>query len=133
MMHPAYFETHFHTADAGEDWPHEFVIISAYATTGEHWPHGRNAAADQQLAECLRQHSSWLKRVTGYSPTTGHAEPSWAAALPFDEACDLGLIFHQDAIYYIAEDVLSVSHCDARRKLIPVGSFRSRLSAQQES
>lgn len=126
-MHPSYFETHFHAPTGGEDWPLEFVIISAFATTGEHWPHERNVAADQQLAECLQEQTTWLRRVVGYSPTTYHAEPSWAAVLPFDEACDVGLNFCQDAIYHVSGDVLSVSFCDRQRRLVHVGSFRERL------
>lgn len=126
-MHPAYFETRFHAPDAGEDWPQEFVIISAYATTGHHWSRERNASADRELADALRERTTWLRRVTGYSPETGHAEPSWAAMLPFEAACDLGVKFEQDAIYSVAGDELSVSYCDARRQLVPVGSFRERL------
>ena len=128
-MHPAYFETHFRTHGHDAEWPPEFVIISAYATTGEQWPVERNVAADQELEAQLRKQSTWLRRVTGYSPITGHAEPSWAAVLPFDVACDLGARFHQDAIYHVADDVLSVSYCDGRRQLVRVGRFRERLSA----
>jgi hypothetical protein len=34
-MHPAYLETHFIAADGPQDWPEQFAIITAYATTGE--------------------------------------------------------------------------------------------------
>ena len=61
-----------------------------------------------------------MRRVTGRSPTGDHAEPSWAAELPFDEACDLGLKFKQTAIYHVCDDQLSVSYCDQRRKFVPV-------------
>lgn len=127
-MHPAYFETHFRTPDLGE-WPPEFVIVSAYATTGESWPLERNIAADQELEKYLRGKSLWIRRITGYSPTTNHAEPSWATDLPFEAACDLGLSFHQDAIYHVLGDVLSVSYCDQRRGLVRVGNFRERVVA----
>jgi len=55
-------------------------------------------------------------------PCTGdHAEPSWAAELSFEEGCDLGLRFRQDAIYVVADGTLFLSYCDARRGLVPVG------------
>ncbi len=75
----------------------------------------------------LQQLGVWTARITGYSPTTGHAEPGWAAVLAFDAACDLGLRYRQDAIYHVAGDTLSVSFCDERRKLVAVGPFRERV------
>jgi len=65
--------------------------------------------------------------VTGYSPTTMHAEPGWAVQLPFDVACDLGRMFLQDAIYVIDVDQLFVSYCDDRREKVFVGEFLRRL------
>ena len=126
-MHPAYFDTRFLVADSAEAWPQAFAIISAYATTGEEWPLAKNQAADQELELELQRRSPWLRRLTGYSPNSGHAEPSWAAAIPLAEACDIGLRFLQDAVYYVADGRLSVSYCDDRRGLVPVDDFRSRL------
>ena len=54
-MHPAYFETRFRTPDVVAEWPREFVILSAYQTTGEQWPQERNFAADRELEQCLRE------------------------------------------------------------------------------
>ncbi len=82
---------------------------------------------DQQLEQELTQHVDWLVRITGFSPSTGHAEPGWAFAMPFDAACDLGLRYKQDAIYHIKGDALYVSFCDVRRKPVTAGEFRSRL------
>ncbi|MDZ7778503.1 MAG: DUF3293 domain-containing protein [Gemmatimonadota bacterium] len=131
-VHPAYFETRFRMPAPGHhEWPAEFVILSAHATTGESWPADVSERADRRLENELRVRmgEEGLWRVTGYSPTTGHAEPSWAAQLPFDEACDLGLRFRQDALYLVRGDTLYVSHCDERRAPVRVGSFRARLDA----
>ncbi len=68
-----------------------------------------------------------LGSLTGYSPITGHTESGFAASLPFEEACNLGLKFKQDAIYYIDSGLLHVSYCDQRRRLEPVGTFLERL------
>ena len=135
-MHPAYFDVRFRTPRPVPEWPDVFVILTGWATTGERWTPAENDRADRRLERALKavptadpDSEPWLQRITGYAPDTGHAEPGWAAAVPFDEACDLGRDFRQDALYVVRSDTLYVSYCDARRALIPVGSFRSRLDA----
>jgi hypothetical protein len=124
-MHPAYFETRFRTPRSVHRWPATFAIITAYATTGASWSAEENERADLRLEEALGDR--WRERITGYSPTTGHAEPGWAVMLPFHEACDLGERFDQDAVYLVEADDLFVSYCDDRRALVRVGSFMERL------
>jgi hypothetical protein len=85
------------------------------------------------LELALQRRRIWRQRITGYAPTTGHAEPGWAAELPFDEACDLAQMFLQDAIYFVDADHLDVTHCDERRQRILVGEFRCRLRSRQAS
>lgn len=126
-MNPVYFETRFRLDGPPPSWPAAFVIITAYATTGQSWAASVNKAADRRLAEQLDRRSLWRWRVTGYSPTTGHAEPGWAVALAWRDGCDLGREFHQDAIYAVDSDTLFVTHCDSGRRLIPIGPFRERL------
>lgn len=75
----------------------------------------------------LAKSGPWLRRLTGYSPSTGHAEPGWAVEVDFVTACDIGHRHHQDAIYYVDGDELYVSYCDARRRRVPVGGFRARV------
>jgi Protein of unknown function (DUF3293) len=126
-MHPPYFETQFRCEPDMKTLPDAFVLITGYATTGEVWPIEINEAADRALESELRERGCLLGRVTGVSPMDGHEEPGWAAELPWDEACELGLRFRQDAIYVITGDELWVTHCDARRHLIHVGPFRVRV------
>lgn len=126
-MNPVYFETRFRLDCAPPNWPAAFVIITAYATTGQSWAASVNVAADRRLAEQLDRRSLWRRRVTGYSPTTGHAEPGWAVEMAWEDGCDLGREFHQDAIYAVESDTLFVTHCDSCRHLIPIGGFRERL------
>lgn len=128
MMHPAYLETHFISRDGLDGWPAQFAIITAYATTGETWTEGQNETADAKLEAELRTSGRWMRRVTGYSPTTQHSEPGWAVEMDWQEACDVGKRFLQDAVYVINRDALAVSYCDERRKLVPVGSFLEGLT-----
>jgi hypothetical protein len=132
-MHPSYFEVQFSVPAPVNDWPEEFAILSGYATTGEVWTEERNSAADRALGETIFVIGVWRDRITGFFEDTGHSEPGWAAALDLDAACDLGLKFLQDAIYYVRGDELSVSYCDDRRALVPVGSFRERVRAESGS
>jgi len=126
-MHSAYFEIRFRPDCAISEWPSSFAIVTAHATTGQHWTDSQNHAADKQLRRELEALDIWLRRLIGYSPSTGHAEPGWAAELSFDVACDIGLRFQQDAVYFVEADQLFVSHCDDCRRLIHVGEFRSRV------
>ena len=135
-MHPAYFEVRFRSPKRWRSWPDAFAIVTAYATTGEAWSDSRNREADRRLEEVLRAWSEggqegWApRRVTGFSPATGHAEPGWAVPMSFEEACELGLRFCQDALFWVEDDALYVSYCDHRRALVSVGSFRDRLEGE---
>jgi len=126
-MHPAYFDTRFRGDQRVDSWPDDFVIISAYATTGAQWTEEENALADQQLEVTLRTRCADVRRIAGYSPETGHKELGWACRIPMEEACEIGVEFKQDAIYVVEGGVLSVTLCDERRALVRVAMFAERL------
>ena len=133
-FHPAYFTTRFRwEADEPGSWPHQFVIISAHATTGERWTAEENQNAHEALYDQLSDRNLWIDFVTGYEPVTGHAEPSYAVVLPLEETRELGKSFRQDAIFYVRGDELFVTRCDAAAPLVLVGSFRERLDVVRES
>lgn len=127
ISHPAYLETRFRQELAFSDWPEKFAIITAFATTGETWTAEQNETADQALESELRGNCQWHKRLTGYSPETGHAEPGWAVEMVLSDACDLGLRYLQDAIYFVSGDELRVILCGEPREHFLIGSFRERL------
>ncbi len=87
----------------------------------------QNDSADVSLLADLAQRGVWHARVEGFSSETGHAEPGWAAAIAFEQACQLGERFHQDAIYFVRDDILYVSFCDERASLAQVSRFSRRL------
>ena len=126
-MPPFYYQTRFIPEDLPTPLPGTFAIITAFATTGETWTESENAAANAALRADLERSDRLLGSLTGYSPDTGHAEPGFAASLPFEAACDLGLKFKQDAIYFVDSGILHVSYCDHRRRLDPVAAFLDRL------
>jgi len=124
-MNPIYLETRF-KRDLGNDpnfdmfeiLPDQFAIITAYATTGEEWSDIENDEADMRLQEYLQSHFSCVKRITGYSPSSGHSEPGWLVNCSFDEGCDIGLSFKQDAIYWGEDGNLFVSYCGPQRSKV---------------
>lgn len=129
-MHGEYFETRFWVSLEGIthfamyegcDW----IVLSAFATTGQTWTLERNAAADLALAARLRGVSP-IVRVIGYSPRTKHAEPSWLVPMGLDTGRRLGVEFVQDAIYWISGGELYVVGCGGGVAHW-VGSWRDRL------
>jgi hypothetical protein len=126
-VHPAYFETRFRVDAPPPVWPSGFVILSAHATTGERWPDAVSARAHRALVDELTELGVWTIPLTGFSPTTGHAEPSIAVELDLDRARAIGRRFRQEAIYHVRDDALFVTLCDARAPLVPVGSFVERI------
>jgi hypothetical protein len=126
-LHPAYFETCFRQEESFSDWPEDFAIITAYATTGETWTDEQNEAADRALEADLRKTGKWMRRLTGYSPTTGHGEPGWAVEIGWQDACEIGQRYQQHAIYFVSGDDLFVTLCDDQRELVAVGAFRERV------
>jgi hypothetical protein len=104
-MHREYFETRFWVSV--DDIRHfevfeesDWVVLSAFATTGQTWTLEQNTAADLALAARVSGVSPRV-RVIGYSPRTMHAEPSWVVPLGLETGRGLGVEFAQDAIYWI--------------------------------
>lgn len=127
-LHPAYFGIRFRReGETAPEWPKEFVIITAYATTGERWSDDKNTAASAALYEKLVLRELWIEPLTGYDPESGHAEPGYAVVLPMEEARELGRRFRQDAIFHVLGDALSVTRCEGGSPLVLVGRFRERL------
>jgi hypothetical protein len=122
-----YLETHFRQEQPFSNWPEGFAIITAFATTGETWTAERNEAADRALEGELQPSGQWHLRLTGYSLTTGHAEPGWAVEMALCDACDLGRRYLQDAIYFVSGDELRVFLCDGPREHFLIGGFRERV------
>jgi hypothetical protein len=130
-IHPAYFNVRFRGPWADRIHPEEFTIVTAYATTGETWPEEQNRAADLKLENELCGTGCWMRRITGYDPATGHAEPGWAVEIGFDEAVDLGLRFKQDAIFWVSGNRVWVAKCGPDGERSEVGLFSERFDMQE--
>jgi hypothetical protein len=122
-----YATTRFRLTAIPDSWPSAFVIITAYAPTGQRWSDAENAATDQRLSAEIEALGVWHRRITGYSPDTGHAEPGWAVKLPVETGREIGRRFQQDAIFVIRADALGYVSCSGDRKVIWFGAFRERV------
>jgi len=130
-FHSAYFKVRFRGPWRDRSHPEEFAIITAYATTGENWSEERNEAADLELENELRETGSWMRRLTGYDPATGHAEPGWAVELGFEAACDLGRRFQQDAIFWVSGNQVCVAKCASDLQSAGLGLFSDRFAMEE--
>lgn len=130
-FHPAYYQTLFVVEAWTDEWPTNFLIVTAYATTGETWSAGRNDQADQALAARIESLGVWKRRITGTSPDGQHAEPGWALDVPLDAGRRLGREFLQDAVYFVRENMLHVASCLDDREA-PVGVFMNRLTVNEQ-
>jgi hypothetical protein len=128
-FYPAYFTTRFRVSPPVPVWPGQFVIVTAYATTGERWTDEQNARANAQLLQHIESLGKWFYPVTGYDPTTGHAERGWAIDGPPSLGLELGRAFLQDAIFVVEADKLSVCACSTG-KYAEVGSFSTRVDVE---
>ena len=125
-FHPAYFSTRFRVEQPVPAWPSAFVVVTAYATTGERWTQAENTRADSALAQHLATLGVWRCRITGYDPATGHAEPGWAVEVTREAGLELGRAFRQDAIYWVDGETLWLVSCH-RGDCASVGIFADRL------
>lgn len=123
---PAYFLTRFTVPELPPQWPCRFAILTAWATTGEHWPDERNRAADERLRQELVQRGLPHHRIVGASPDGQHAEPGWIVETELQEAIQLGQAHRQDALYWVEADALRVVSCRDGRTAA-VGSFTERV------
>ena len=126
-FHPAYFTTRFRVEHLPPSWPASFVILTAYATTGEQWSDEQNERADEALRRRLGELGGWIARITGFDPATGHAEAGWAVEIDLATGVRLGREYQQDAIFHVEGDRLVVVSC-ADQRVAAVGSFRDRVS-----
>jgi hypothetical protein len=127
-LSPLYVATRFRITSQPARWPREFVIITAYAPTGQEWSDAVNAEADRRLTADLASRDLWRVRITGYSPDTDHAEPGWAVEMPIEEGRKIGRRFRQDAIFVVRADALGYVSCKGHGKVTWFGAFRERLS-----
>ena len=120
-----YKSTIFEYQDFPADWPKDFAILTAYATTGETWTPEQNVEADRQLETELRQGGHRIHRISGYSKDLKTHEEGWAVEMDLKTAWDLAVKYKQVALFYYENDelllvyALDYSRCDEAVVKVP--------------
>ena len=136
----AYKSTVFEYQDFPKDWPKDFAILTAYATTGETWTDEQNKDADQKLEAELRKAGHRLHRISGYSSDLKTYEEGWAVAMPLQPAWELAIKYKQIALFYYQNDelllvyALGYSRCDEAVVKVPrpVSAITSPFLARKD-
>jgi len=121
----AYKSTVFEYHDFPKDWPKDFAILTAYATTGETWTDEQNKDADQKLEAELRKGGYRIHRISGYSKDLKTHEEGWAVVMDLKTAWDLAIKYKQVALFYYENDelllvyALGYSRCDEAVVKVP--------------
>lgn len=110
-----------------KDWPDSFVIVNAWATTGESWPLERNQAADEALRQALERVGLRHHRITGASPDLLHQEPSWAVDMTQESADELAYHFLQVAFFAVEQGTLFVVPTGRLEAAVALGPWADRL------
>lgn len=109
------------------DWPTSFVIVNAWATTGETWSAERNQAADEALRQALERVGLRHHRLTGASPDLAHQEPSWAVDMSKESADELAEHFLQVAFFAVEQGTLFVVPTGRLEAAVDLGPWAGRL------
>ena len=122
----AYKSTVFEYEDFPKDWPKDFAILTAYATTGETWTDAQNKEADCRLEAELRKAGHRIHRISGYSSDLKTYEEGWAVVMDLKTAWELAVKYKQVALFYYQNDELLLvyskdlsRHDEAIVKVVP--------------
>ena len=94
-----------------EDWPPDFIVITAYDPEGRPASPEANDSADQALALELRGAGHRLHRISGESPDGRHREASWASAIGLSQAIEYGRKYRQLGIFQVRAGQLFLVDC----------------------
>lgn len=125
-MNPLYATALFKAAPPPIGWPPVFSILTACNPLGQTMSAAENQEHDARLRLWIQKRRYWHWRVIGGSADFRHAEQGFAIVLPLLKVLAAGREFHQEAIFHVENDDLSILACrgDARQKL---GSWRARI------
>lgn len=125
-----YFSTLFEIPVKPRNYPSQFAIITAYNPLNRQLSLKENIANNKILEKELRDKYKWIYQINGFDKDTDHKENGFMFDVEsFDQACDLGEKYSQDAIYFVKDDMLFVSKCNKKnRQLTKVGQFLAFIS-----
>jgi hypothetical protein len=121
---PEYFKPLFFSQNAITHWPIHFAIITVHLNAGQ----VINGEEDfqktyQALHQYLNNKHSWVKALSIKHNQFDTACSCCAVNTDWKSACDIAAQFGQEVVYYVADNTLSISYTDQRRKPLFIGPF----------
>ena len=137
MILPEYLSTRFILSKSKiaslKEWPKSFWIITACNpySSGDR---SKDEYNNRALKSDLKALSSWLEFITCTSDDGGHdPEPSFAVShLTYQKIKELAEKYHQNAVFFIEEDTLSVLSCTEKTSQV-IGNFSDKVKAENDS
>ncbi|GEM_PF-2676153 len=124
-----YFKTTFSSQNNITHWPIHFAILGI-PDASDAFSNRKNEAAES-LSDYLSKHYCWVRKLTGDNSTRSQGlDHYFAVNMSWNEACDLGQDLSMEAIFYVADNTLSVTYTDVRRKPVVIDSFLKRFNVQ---
>ena len=124
-----YLTTDFEIPAKLSKYPSRFMILTAWNPMNQELSKDENIARNTKLESDLKHNFSCVHLINGTDRHTKHKEDGYMADCDdINLACDYGLKYQQDAIFYVVGDTLYVIQCALdKRELVEVGSFRERI------
>ncbi|APC97868.1 hypothetical protein KX01_1684 [Francisella frigiditurris] len=124
-----YFTTKFEIPIKPAKYPDKFMILTAWNPLNQKLSKEENISRNNALKKDLKESFSFIYEINGFDPESKHKENGFMAnCFDLEKACDYGLKYQQDAIYYVVEDKLYVVQCALdKREMISVGKFLDRV------
>lgn len=124
-----YYTTEFEVPIKPNKYPDKFMILTAWNPLNQQLSKEENISRNKVLEKELKENFSFVYEVNGFDPKTKHKEDGFMAnCSDIEEACDYGLKYQQDAIYYVIDDKLYFIQCALdKRKKVEVSKFLERV------
>lgn len=125
-MKSEFLNTYFRIPEKPLHLPKEFVIITAFNPRGVVHKSVENNEFDAALAAYLQEHALPHWRVIGGSHDFVHAEPGYGVETDLNQGIELGVLFRQEAVFYVRGDNLFLVDCSTHQQTF-LGGFRPRI------
>lgn len=121
-----YLDTIFLVPDPPRAWPRRFAVVTAHNPRGAVQSPEANERADREFAGYLASRGIDSFEATGASADLQHREPGRAFVADLAAAAAISQRFHQEAFFWIDDDVVFVCTDDSGRGWV-VGRWSERV------
>jgi hypothetical protein len=108
-------------------YPEDFVLSKKFGLVSHENPLGKDGHIDEPTEKLSKnQRAKILGHLVGCSPDFQHQEHSIAFSLSKEDVIQIGVLWSQDAIFYIQNGKLLLVHCESYQEEC-LGEFTDRL------